>query len=77
MINKIFKSFLTSSSYKLEKDKLSHIDWESLLLSMENSNLMQSWHYAEAMKEVGWKLERYIVYHMNEVIACVYKSGLF
>jgi hypothetical protein len=49
---KIFKSFFPSSSYRLEKDKLSQNDWDSLLLSMEDSNLMQSWQYAEAMKEV-------------------------
>lgn len=68
--------YLGSLPYKLVKDELSHAEWDSLMYSIEKPNLMQDWYYAEALRKLGWKIERYTVYFKDNLIAFfqVYKK---
>lgn len=56
------------SSYRLEKDNIQQTEWNSLLFSVDDSNLMHCWRYGEAMKEVGHKIERHVIYYNDQPI---------
>jgi len=54
--------------YQLKKNNLSKEEWDRLMLSIENANLEQSWDYAEALSQIGWGIERYLIYYNEAII---------
>ena len=78
IINKL-TSVSSNQLYKFEKNQINKTEWENLILSIDKPNLMQIWAYGEALNQIGWTTERYLVYYNNSLIAFfqVFKKKYF
>ena len=79
IINKVISFSSANQLYNFEKNSLNKTEWEHLILSIDKPNLMQIWDYGEALNQIGWTTERYLVYYDNNLIAFfqVFKKKYF
>lgn len=66
--------------YTLQKNQLNKQEWDHLIDSVDNPNLMQVWEYGEALHQLGWKVDRYLVFYGATLIAffqCVSKRHFY
>lgn len=62
--------------YRLDWDKADQPEWDALLTSAGHSNMLQSWAYGEAKREVeGWTVMRGVILKGSEPVAMVQALG--
>lgn len=68
-LHKVVSGKYKISSYEFKKNIATKEKWDALILSIDQPNLMQTWDYGEAMNQIGWETERYLVFYEGVLIA--------